>query len=128
MMDLSWLIKWFIYGSIFVVVPFVFFLIDSLRQELDSFRQELEVSRVTIDSLRQELGVSRGITVLNTTTKSERSSPGNAARAEISLGKYSEKAVVFVSAWGSSVYNGPQANSGITLTIFRYSQPIAMSD
>jgi len=50
--------------------------------------------------------------------RSERSAPaGTSAQAQIPVGPFKRAALIFVTAHGTSRYQGPTANAGIILTI-----------
>ncbi|HMC92205.1 MAG TPA: hypothetical protein VKI45_07050 [Allosphingosinicella sp.] len=68
------------------------------------------------------------VTILNAQMAAEDSNPGAAAATRIVVGPYRTRAVVFVTAWGDSSYNGPGANSGILVSIVDGDRPLARDD
>lgn len=82
-----------------------------------------------VQQLQSALQSAQGmVKVLNNQTENSGKSDSPNADTSILLGKYPTKAVVFVSSWGTSNYSGPQANAGITLTIYRDTNVLAVSD
>ena len=68
------------------------------------------------------------VTVLNAPISAHAASPGNRADVRLVIGPYHTRAVVFVTAWGESNYQGPSANAGILVSIRVGDSPLARDD